>query len=334
MRVLIIKGGESVEHEVSLSSARNIRSTLESLGHEVDEILISKSGAFLHEGDAVTIDIERGFISNGSPLLFDVVFPITHGFGGEDGKLQGLLELMHLPYASEDSLTSQLGMHKMDQEILFEKAGIPTVPSITVTKADTASDIISHLGTSLVVKPESGGSSVGVIILEEATEKSLAAAIETTLTLDDRVMVQRYIQPLRELDVGALYSFREDRLTLLGPVEIKTEEDFLDYQAKYHDVRTKIDSNPDITPEIKERMLTLARKAFFAVHGSMYMRLDFFLSGDEVILNEINTIPGMTMTSHYPVLSKEIGGLEKVLPVLLENAILREEKERRINHSL
>ena len=334
MTVLIIKGGESVEHEVSLSSAENIKAALEALGHEVKEIFISKSGLFLYNGEPVSIDIERGFVAKGRAISFDVVFPIAHGHGGEDGKLQGLLELMHIPYASEDSLTSQIGMHKHDQMILFSNAGIPTIPSITVNSSGSEKSILERLGSSLVVKPESGGSSVGVTILASATEENLEKAIESTLALDENVIVQRYIQPLRELDVGAIYSMRNERLLLLGPIEIRTEKVFLDYQAKYHDVKTVLDSNPDISRDIRERMLSLAEKAFLAVHGSMYMRLDFFLSGDSVILNEINTIPGMTPQSHFPVLSREMGGMEKVLPILLDNAILRERKRRGIRHSI
>ncbi len=334
MNILLIKGGESVEHEVSLSSAAYIRSNLVPLGHRVNELVISKSGEFFYGEKRVTIDIARGFTVDGEIIPADVVFPMVHGFGGEDGRLQGLLEMMHLPYASEESLTSQIGMHKMAQMALFERVGIPTIPSIQVTSSSETEGIMATLGRSLVVKPESGGSSVGVIILPKADIPSLEDAIERTLLLDEKVIVQRYVQPLRELDVGALYSIRDKKLTLMGPIEIITAESFLDYEAKYHDRRTRIDRNPDIPPEVRKTMLDYAARAFDTVSGRMYMRLDFFLSGTKVILNEINTIPGMTPTSHYPVLAEEIGGVGKVLETLIENAILRAESQKRIDHSL
>lgn len=306
MRIMLVKGGPSLEYDVSLRSAALIRKTLENLGHEVSEILIPRDG-----------EIPQQLFSG----KCDLVWPVTHGRLGEDGCLQGLFECLRVPYASEDVETSALGMDKDLQLRLFSAAGIPCPRTVTLTEADNSDHGIFSCD-EYIVKMCCGGSSIGV---RKCGRSGLSAAVESVLEMDERVLVQECVNPLRELE--CLVLSREDgEIMVLGPVEVIAEKPYYIYENKYSSSTSCVPAELD--RELESRIEDYARRAFRAVHGSLYMRVDFFLSGSRLMINEINTIPGSTATSHIIPLSGWIGGMENLVSIIISAALERHRRRQ------
>lgn len=301
MTVMLVKGGPSLEYDVSLRSAALIRKTLENLGHEVREVLIPRDG-----------ELPRQLFCE----KCDLVWPVTHGRLGEDGCLQGLFECLRIPYASEDVATSALGMDKDLQLRLFSASGIPCPRTVTLTGTGNLDQVVFSCD-EYIVKMCCGGSSIGV---RKCTRSTLAAAVESVLEMDERVLVQECVTPLRELE--CLVLCREDgEIMVLGPVEVMAGKPYYIYENKYSSSTSCVPAELDSA--LGSRLKDYAIKAFRAVHGSLYMRVDFFLSGSKLMINEINTIPGATATSHIIPLSGWIGGMENLVSVIISAALER-----------
>ncbi len=326
MRILLFQGGSSVEHDVSLCSAEYIKQLLEEMGHTILTVDVTRQGRFFLEGKELKAIIGAGF----EGISADAAFPLIHGYGGEDGLLQSLLELLKIPCISENTLTSSIGMHKEIQLKLFREAGIPVLDSICLDKTKPV-PLLSW--KEVVVKPEAGGSSIGVFFVGNE-EKAIKEALEGVFRLDTKAILQPYIKPIREIETGVYYDKKENKLHVLGPVEIKYEGSFFDYKVKYSSATTVIkEEEVDLSEEIKQNIRALSQKAFLAVSGEMYMRIDFFLTKEnEIYLNEINTIPGMTENSHFPVLAGGKNGMKEVLSTLLSNALMNQEEKDTISH--
>lgn len=318
MKILLIKGGKSLEHNISLKSAQTVRETLENMGHEVTDLLLPSSGEIpltLFQGD------------------YDIAYPVMHGRLGEDGCIQGLLELIGKPYVSERVFTSSIGMNKLKQHEILHYSDIPLVPTIGLKRGRGEDERMlledfTKQFSEFIVKINGGGSSIGVFSCDR---DSLEDAVEEAFTYDDTVLVQKKITPLRELECLVVKD-RDGRILTAGPLEVIADKPYTDYSNKYSSAVTHVieaKDNENLSHETVDTLHSLAARAFDALDGSLYMRIDFFMDGDGMIyLNEVNTIPGSTPTSHFNILARELGGFGAVLNIMLESALARHEREK------
>lgn len=340
MKVAVVFGGRSVEHEVSLRSARTVCKALQEAGHDVVPVGIAPNGSWLApeiatralDSGARRLEAPTGRSAVESVRVLvdaapDVVFPIVHGAFGEDGKLQGLLEMLDLPYVGCGVAASAAAMDKATTKILAEAAGVPVVEGVIVDRRGWAEDRFGSLGAAaqwerpLFVKPATGGSSVGVRKVRQVDD--LTAAIEFALGFDAKVLVERGVAG-REIEVAVLGGSPPAAATALG--EIVPGADFYDYADKYLTDAAQLVAPVPLAPALAERARELAVRAFAAIGGEGLARVDFFLVGDQLILNEINTLPGFTQISMYPRLW-ELSGLP--LPQLVDRLVALALERRR-----
>jgi D-alanine-D-alanine ligase len=271
-------------------------------------------------------------LADGSRSEVDVVFPVLHGPRGEDGAVQGMLELAGVPYVGAGVLGSALGMDKVVQKIVWSAAGLPVVPYVPVTEPEWRDDpegvTTRALALELPVftKPASLGSSVGITKVTDAD--GLAGALDVAFRFERKALVEHAIEPVREIECAVLGN--DDPVASICGEVVPTGHAFYDYDAKYldeHGAELRIPA--PIPPEISARIQQLAVAAFTAVSGAGMARVDFFVRDDEVWLNEINTIPGFTSISMYPKLWEASGlSYEKLVERLLDLAAERFEAER------
>jgi D-alanine-D-alanine ligase len=336
IRVLLLAGGQSEEHEVSINSARSVLQALPADRFEVTSIVISREGRWLPAPDSARA-LERGSAASGGELVlhqaasaeaFDVVFPIWHGPNGEDGTIQGMLKLAGIPFVGSSVLGSAVSMDKIMTKAVLATHGIPQVPYQLVTRHEFAhkpEDAISSLlalGFPLFVKPANLGSSVGISKARDATE--LRAALRLAFELDRRVIVEVAAgtgKP-REIEVGILGN-DDPQASPVG--ELTFESDFYDYDTKYTEGRAEMHIPANIPPEVSDQARALAVKAFKALDCAGLSRIDFFYCEDgSLFLNEVNTMPGFTKTSTYPQLWQAAGvGYGELVSRLVELALER-----------
>ncbi|MBS1889582.1 MAG: D-alanine--D-alanine ligase [Actinobacteria bacterium] len=296
MRVAVLAGGRSSEHEVSLNSGASVIKGLEEAGHEVVEVRIGRDGRWSAEGAAVDL------IPGAGLLDVDVAFPVLHGAFGEDGSLQGLLEMLDLPYVGSDVLASATCMDKLTLKRLLAGQGIPQVDFVAVGE-DGWRERCAALGTPLWVKPSRMGSSVGITRIEDLA--ALDSAVETALRHDPRVIVEASAHG-REVECSVLGN--EDPETSM-PGEILAHSEWYDYEAKYAAGGMDLAVPAPISEIETARVRALAAQVFTLAGCSGLARCDFFVEPDgTVLVNEINTMPGFTETSVYAKLL-EAGGL-------------------------
>jgi D-alanine-D-alanine ligase len=325
----IIYGGVSGEHEVSLRSAASVMAALDPAKYDLLPLRIGKDGRWtvdpsllppaaakrLHAGTRTLAPVagSRGLVGrDGRPAeRIDVVFPLVHGTGGEDGALQGLLELAGIPYVGSGVLGSALGMDKVLQKKVLEREGFPVARYVHFTasewergSADLVSAIERRLGYPNFVKPANLGSSVG--ISKAHHRKELRAAIALALSYDRKVVVERAVPQAREIECAVLGN-DEPKASLLG--EIVPSNEFYDYAAKYLDGKSATIVPAKLPSGVANKVRAMAVKAFKALDASGLARVDFFVRRDtgDVFLNEINTIPGFTSISMYPKLWEATG---------------------------
>jgi len=322
----IIYGGISTEHDVSKMSAKSIISNLDREKYEIHEIYINQYGKW-YEND------EEIYNLIWTLKELDVVFPVLHGLGGEDGTIQGMLELLKVPYVGCGVLASSVGMDKVYTKIVFEKAGIPQAPYIYVKRKEDEYTIInekfeeeefllekitSKLKFPMFVKPSNSGSSVGV--KKATTNQELKMAIEYAGQYDTKILVEQGIDG-KEVEC-AILDGKEVLASTVG--EIMSAEDFYSFDAKYNMPESKTIIPAEITEEQIERIRKLAVKAFKAIDGKGLSRVDFFVEKEtnKIYINEINTMPGFTKISMYPKLFEAVGiSYSELLDKLIENAI-------------
>jgi D-alanine-D-alanine ligase len=291
LRVAVLCGGRSGEHEISLRSAESIVAGLDRAKYEVQRIFISPEGLW-----------EPGPISPqpGANPGIDVVFPVLHGTFGEDGTVQGLLELADLPYVGAGVLASAVSMDKEITKRLLAERGLPVVEYVTVTR-----DRRNHfsLPFPLFVKPANLGSSVGISKVKNCAE--LETALELAGQFDRKILVERGIAG-RELECSVLGS---ERPVAAIPCEIIPSREFYDYEDKYLLDAAKLLVPAPLTPEQTAEIQKLAVEAYQAVDCEGMARVDFLLeaSTGKLYINEINTIPGFTSISMYPKMWEQAG---------------------------
>ncbi len=326
----IVYGGVSTEHDISVMSAKSIIENLDKEKYEIHEIYINKYGKWYE-----VIDNEKEEIYNLIWALkkLDVVFPILHGLGGEDGTIQGMLEMLQVPYVGCKVLASSVGMDKVYTKIIFEKAGIPEAPYVYIKKKENGYIIVNEnfkeeefkvesitkkLNYPMFVKPSNSGSSVGV---KKATNnEELKMAIENAGQYDNKILIEQGINA-REVEC-AILDGTEVRASTVG--EIISAEEFYSFDAKYNIPESKTIIPADISKEQIEQIQKLAIRAFKAIDGSGLARVDFFIEKDtnKIYINEINTMPGFTKISMYPKLFEAVGiKYSELLDKLIANAI-------------
>ena len=288
LSVAVVQGGPSTEAEVSRASALGVAKALSEAGHSVVRLELD---AFLAES-----------LRTGG---YDVVFPVVHGAVGEDGSLQGLLEVLELPYVGSGVLASALAMHKRVARILFQGAGLPIARGFDAPRGDAAAvaeRARREVGASVVIKPSSHGSAIGVVRLEEnAPLSALAGAIEAVWALDDFAIVEHFARG-REVTCGVLEA---DATVALPPTEIFSPHDpFYTYEARYAPGRSHHVCPAALSPGVAARVQHIALAAHRALGCRDLSRVDFIVgddgSPDAITLLEVNTLPGMTATSLYP----------------------------------
>jgi D-alanine-D-alanine ligase len=316
MRVAVLGGGRSSEHEVSLASAESVRAGLAEGGHEPVDVRIDRTGRWTSAGQALRLEPGNGLLGA------DVVFPALHGPFGEDGTVQGLLELLDVPYVGAGVLASSLSMDKALFKDLMAAHGVPQVDYAVVRDGSGP----GSLGPPVFVKPARLGSSVGISRAVSAVEleRGLALAFEH----DPVVVVERMATGM-EVECSVLGN-REPEASTPGEIVIRTGE-WYDYEAKYTDGGMEL-VVPARTPHLEE-VRRLAMEVFKIVGCSGMARVDFFVTDEDVLVNELNTIPGFTATSVYAKLWEASGvPYPELLDRLLKLALERHEEERRFRH--
>lgn len=345
----LIFGGTGGEHEVSCISAASIYLNLDPSKYRVTALAIAKDGRWYHQEPYIRANVEAagrltidqspdrqislvpgaGLSCAGQILKIDIAFPIVHGIGGEDGRLQGLLETAGIPYCGSGLLGSALGMDKAVAKRLWELGGLPVVPYRELSLADHRSDpglarrlfdeLVQDYGLPLFLKPVNSGSSVGVSKLSAAQD--LVAALETAFAIDTKVLIEKGVDA-REVEVAVVGTHP---VRAYGPGEIVPRHEFYDYDAKYLDpdgaqllIPARLDKNDT------QRILDLAVKAYQAVEGQGFSRVDFFVDRqtNEIFINEINTLPGFTTISMFPRMCMSGGfSYAQVLDMIIDDAL-------------
>jgi len=354
VRVAVLFGGQSSEHDVSLRSAQTVMNALDPERYEVVPIGITREGRWLANGDpfaALTAESPLFALDDGTrpvgaasaeaesaaPALmangFDVVFPVLHGPLGEDGTVQGWLELTGLPYVGAGVLGSALAMDKAMAKTIFAQHGLPQVAWRLVTRKewqrepeDVEAWVAKCLGFPCFVKPANMGSSVGVIKAHNASE--LPGAIEEAARYDRRILIEQGVD-CRELEVSVLGN-DEPIASVAG--EIIPANEFYDYEAKYIDDRSQLLAPAPIDGATMAEVQELAIAAYRALDLAGMARVDFFMdrNTDRLYLNEVNTIPGFTAISMYPRLWAATGiPLPELVDRLIGLALERSLERRR-----
>lgn len=311
MNILLIYGGESTEHEVSVVSARNVYAALDKEKHTIAIGMIDKQGSWWQvdeivderPADAMALRPQLGeqsFTAGDTVIKPDVMFAVLHGTNGEDGSVQGLAQLLHIPIVGCDMTASAIAMSKRHAKQIARSAGISVVPFISHHRADemVSYDALSELfKSSLFVKPNSLGSSVGAHTVHSQAE--LESALADAHQYDAVALIEAGLDHPRELEVAVLGNY--DNIRTSDVAEIMPEGEFYSYESKYDSSSTSDVRVPaDLTEGMRLRIKTLAHQLYVLFGCSGLSRIDFFLVGDELYFNEINTIPGFTNISVYP----------------------------------
>jgi D-alanine-D-alanine ligase len=287
MRIAVLGGGISSEHEVSLRSAASVAGGLRDAGHETVEVTIGRDGRWRAEGDAVDFTPGEGLLG------CDAVFPVLHGPGGEDGSVQGLLEVLDVPYAGSDVESSAICMDKLVFKDLLARRGVPQVDFCRAGEEGWR-EATAGFGQPVWVKPARLGSSVGIAPASGTEE--LDRAVDEARRHDPRVIIEAPA-PGKEVECSLLGN--EDPAAS-PPGEIVTKaSDWYDYEAKYAEGGMELRVPAGISESAAERVRELARRVFTLCGCSGLARCDFFVDGEDVLVNELNTIPGFTETSVY-----------------------------------
>jgi D-alanine-D-alanine ligase len=306
MRVAVLSGGRSSEHDVSLRSGDAVARGLQEAGHEAVRVTIAREGEWSCEGAPVELSAAGGLLNA------DVAFPALHGPFGEDGSVQGLLEWLDLPYVGSDVLASAVCMDKLTLKRLFAEAGIPQVDFAAAGEQGWR-ERCEAIGTPLWVKPSRLGSSVGISKVEQLAD--LDGAVELARRHDPRVIVEASATG-REVECSLLGN---ERVEASQPGEVVAHGEWYDYETKYSDGGMELRVPAALEPEQLTRLRELAVTSFELGGCSGLARCDFFVEPEGTILvNEINTMPGFTETSVYAKLW-EASGLD--YPVLCDRLV-------------
>jgi len=323
IKVAVLSGGRSGEHQVSRRSAQSVLANLDPARYLAEPVLITKTGQWVF-GTGAPVSV---FEAVDRLRTADVIFPTLHGPYGEDGTLQAVLELTGVPYVGNGVLASAAGMDKEFTKKLLAAEGVPVADAVVSRPTDPAGlpaeAELHRLGLPVFVKPARAGSSLGVTRVTDWAD--LPAALEWARVSDPKVLIEAAV-PGREIDLAVL-EHPDGRLDVGPPLEIKVTGDrsFFDFDAKYDDPGTLFEIPARLDDAVTAELTDLAVRAFRALGCAGLARIDFFLrDGVTPVLNEINTFPGFTPVSQYPRIW-QVAGLEypELLDILLTNALAR-----------
>jgi len=359
VRVGVLFGGQSGEHEISLLSAQSVMRAMDQDKYDIVPIGITSEGRWLTGGDPLraltggqvtmhklleapvvhhsALEVSRALVPGARPSRVppvDVIFPVLHGPMGEDGTVQGLLELADIPYVGAGVTASAVGMDKAVMKDVFRVHGLPVVPYLAILRsawehdpAAAMAQIEAQLGFPCFVKPANLGSSVGITKVHGLVE--LDAALVEAASFDRKLVVEAAVPQAREIECGVLGN--DDPIASV-PGEIKPRREFYDYEAKYFDENTELIIPAPISDELAARVRDLAVRAFRAVDCAGMARVDFLLSAEtgELYVSELNTIPGFTVVSMYPKLWEASGiSYPELIDRLIELALERHGDKKR-----
>lgn len=304
-KVLLIYGGSSPEHNISCESAKCIIENIDKNKYLIDCVYITQNNIWLYQNKPITNIIN--YLKN-----FDVVFPITHGTNGEDGRLQGMLDLFNIKYIGSKCGTSYICMDKERTKQILNYYKIPQVPFQIYNKKEKV--IIPF---PVIVKPACSGSSIGIGIAKNNMQ--LKDAIKNALKYDQKIIIEKFIDA-QELECAIL----EDKKLIISDVgEIIINNDFYDYETKYQNNKAKIKTEANIPKTVKKQIKEYAKNVFNILNIKGLARIDFLYDKNtkKLYLNEINTLPGFTTMSMYPKLIMNKGlSYENIITKLIENA--------------
>lgn len=351
-RIGLLYGGKSAEHEVSLSTARAVTQALNFGEYDVFPIFITLDGEwrtgpqliapvdsieelqFGNQKNVLPNNITQFLVNEEKP--YDVIFPLLHGTNGEDGTVQGLLEVLNLPYVGNGVLASSAGMDKVVMKQLFEIAGLPQVSYVYFIRSEWKNnqDVIlakceSELTWPVFVKPANLGSSVGI---SKATNRhELIEAIEDALRYDRKIIIEQGVVA-REIELGVLGN---DNPAVSVAGEIKPVTEFYDYDSKYKDGSTLLVIPVELPTEVVVSLQELAKKAFKILDCSGLVRADFFVTeNNDIYINEVNTMPGFTPVSMFPMLWQNTGvSYPELINLLIGLAIERHEEKQMLQYN-
>jgi D-alanine-D-alanine ligase len=309
LTVVVLAGGRSCEHDVSLSSAAAVSAGLHACGHEVLAVEIGRDGVWRHDGERLSVTPGDGLLGA------DVVFPALHGPFGEDGTVQGLLESLDVAYVGAGVAASAVCLDKVLFKRLMRAAGVPQVDFVGVRaerfarSRAQALEQVARLGLPVFVKPAHSGSSVGIVKVSDPD--ALARALEQAFAHDALAIVEAMAGGV-EVECGVLGTPEGERerageAFVSRPGEIVFAGEFYDYRAKYTPGAMELRVPAGISQDAAERVRALALEAFSTVGCEGLARVDFFVQGERVLLNELNTMPGFTPTSVYAKLMEASG---------------------------
>lgn len=322
--IAIIYGGKSSEHSVSLLTAKSIINEVNKEKYNVYPIFISRDGNWAR-GELITNEIidEKtlifdNFESNISSLLFidgkklDIVFPVLHGPNGEDGTIQGFLEIMDIAYVGNNVLSSATGMDKAIAKKIFSSVGLPQLPYVDFINTEwyrnkelIISKLEDELSYPMFVKPANLGSSVGISKCKNKEE--LIYGINEALKYDRKIVVEKGVTGAKEIEV-AILGYTDVETSEPGEIINISTSQFYDYETKYTDGQSRMEIPAKINPDLYPIFREMAKKAFLAIDGSGLIRADFFLTKEnEIFINEVNTMPGFTKFSMFPSLWANMG---------------------------
>lgn len=353
LRVLVLFGGRSAEHEISCLSAANVLGSLDPDRYDVTTVGITREGRWtLVDGVPATSDTLPSVPDDGGTVTLvrtrkgprlvrfgdldepaeqlgpvDVCFPVLHGPYGEDGTVQGLLASMGVPYVGADVASSAIGIDKRQMKHVFTARGLPHVPYRVVQRADWDREparILDEIGNALPFplfsKPSRQGSSIGVNKVH--TRAELAAGIDEAMTYDRVALVEKGLEGARELECGVLGNAE---VQVTPPGEVVTSRDFYDFEGKYLDDSLQLRCPADVPESVQRTCMDFARRAYLGIGARGMSRVDLFYVDGTVLLNEINTIPGFTSTSMFPYMwaTQGLDGarlIDRLLELALETA--------------
>jgi len=326
IRVAVLFGGRSPEHEISLLSAANVIEYLDKSRFEVIPVKLDKQGTWFEAMNLPQVD---------------VIFPVMHGTFSEDGTIQGLLELAGVPYVGCGVLASAVGMDKDVARRLALHAGVPVVPYIAIkqgewhkNKAAFEAKILKAFSFPLFVKPANQGSSIGVSKVK--TKENLSSAMEYAFRFDTKILVEQGI-PASELEVAVLESLEEGELPFASQVgEIRPNEEFYSYSAKYTDGGAELIIPAAISPDLQQSLQNFAITIFNALNAEGMARIDFFVDKNtqQIYFNEMNSIPGFTMLSMYPRMMTASGvSYAELLTHLVTLAMQKDKQKQKLERN-
>ncbi|WP_019789928.1 D-alanine--D-alanine ligase [Streptococcus sobrinus] len=317
--LILLYGGRSAEREVSVLSAESVMRAVDYDKFSVKTYFITKSGDFIKTQEFTSQPSQDEKLMTNETVVPSqaikpsdiyqenaIVFPVLHGPMGEDGSIQGFLEVLRLPYVGTNVLSSSVAMDKITTKHVLESAGVPQVAYVTYMEGQAQSEAIARANQKLTypvfVKPANMGSSVGISKADNNGE--LADALDLALKYDSRILIEQGVVA-REIEVGILGN---SQVKTTQPGEVVKDVAFYDYEAKYIDNKISMDIPAKVPEEVMDKMRGYAETAFRAIGGCGLSRCDFFLTEDgEIFLNELNTMPGFTQWSMYPLLWENMG---------------------------